>query len=101
MPTYYRYPEDLTGVNPDNLVVGEVVVLNDRPIRVAVPKYAPFFTKSLVVVDELTQRVLIKGADYTVPIINQEASLRTGEEIADAVLIENKDVSVTLASVSS
>ena len=93
MPTYYRYPEDLTGVNPDNLVVGEVITLNDRPIRVAVPKYAPFFTKSLVVIDELTQRVLTKGIDYSVPIISQEASLRTGEEIGDAFLIENKDVS--------
>ena len=93
MPTYYRYPEDLTGVNPDNLVVGEIITLNDRPIRVGVPKYGPFFTKSLVIYDQLTQQELKKGIDYTVPIISQEASLRTGEEIADAFLIENKNVS--------
>ena len=93
MPVYHRYPEDLTGVNPDNLVVGEVIVLNDRPIRVGVPKYAPFFSKSLVIIDELTQRTLIKGVDYRIPIISQEATLRVGEEIADAFLIENKDVS--------
>lgn len=93
MPVYHRYPEDLTGVNPDNSVVGEVIVLNDRPIRVGVPKYAPFFSKSLVITDQLTNRILVKDVDYRVPIISQEATLRTGEEIADAFLIENTSVS--------
>lgn len=93
MPTYYRYAEDFTGVNPDNLIVGEIISLSDRPIRVGVPKYAPFFSKSLVITDRLTQRVLVKGVDYRIPVIVQEASLRAGEEIADAFLIENPDVS--------
>ena len=93
MPVYHRYPEDLTGVNPDNSVVGEVIALNDRPIRVAVPKYAPFFVKNLVVYDQLTLRRLTLGVDYRVPIISQEATLRVGEEIGDAFLIENRDVS--------
>ena len=96
MPVYHRYPEDLTGVNPDNSVVGEVIALNDRPIRVGVPKYAPFFAKSLVVIDQLTQRLLIEGVDYRIPIISQEATLRVGETIADAFLIENNTVSANI-----
>ena len=90
---YYRYPEDPTGSNPDNLVSGEVYQLNDRPVRVAVPKYAPFFTDSLIVYDGLTQQPLVRGQDYKIPTISREATLRFGKEIADAILIENSNVS--------
>lgn len=93
MPTYYRYPEDPTGVNPDNLISGEVKTLSDRPLRIAVPEYAPFFTASLVVYDDLTQRPLIRNVDYRIPTISQEATLRYGLEVADVILIENTAVS--------
>ena len=93
MSAYYRYPEDPTGVNPDNLVSGEIHQLSNRPIRVAVPKYAPFFTDSLIVYDGLTQQPLVRGQDYKIPTISREATLRFGKEIADAILIENSNVS--------
>lgn len=94
MPVYHRYAEDLTGENPDNRVTGELCSLSNRPVRVAVPKYGPFFTeKNFSVYDNLTQRLLVKGVDYRCPMIVREATLRTGLEVADALLIENPDVS--------
>lgn len=90
---YYRYPEDPTGSNPDNLVSGEIYQLSERPIRVAAPRYAPFFTESLIVYDDLSQQPLIRGQDYRIPMICREATLRFGKEIADAILIENPNVS--------
>ncbi len=92
MTVYRRYAEDPTGSNPDNLVSEERISLNDRVIRVAVPKYGPFFTESLVVYDGLTQRRLEKGLDYRVPTIARDATLKFGLEVADALLIENTDV---------
>lgn len=93
MPVYQRYPEDPTGVNPDNFISGEVHTLSDRPIRVIVPRYAPFFVKSVIIYDGLTMQPLIKGSDYRIPTISQELSLKYGEAIADAILIENPSVS--------
>lgn len=92
MTVYTRYAEDPTGSNPDNLVSEERISLNDRAIRVAVPKYGPFFTESLAVYDGLTQRRLEKGLDYRVPTIARDATLKFGLEVADALLIENTDV---------
>lgn len=94
MPVYHRYPEDFTGANPDNFVDGELCSLSDRPIRVIVPKYGPFYVNSaLVLYDNFTMRRLEKGVDYTTPVIVRELCLKTGMEVADAILIINRSVS--------
>lgn len=93
MPTeYIRYAEDLTGTNPDNLVSGEPHALSARPVRVVVTNHGPFFTESVAVYDGVSQLPLIKGTDYTFPTISQELSLRSGKEVADAILITNTSV---------
>ena len=92
MTVYTRYAEDPTGVNPDNLVSEEQISLSDKVIRVAVPRYGPFFTESLSVYDGLTQRKLIKGTEYRIPTIARDATLKFGLEVADAILIENSAV---------
>lgn len=97
MSTYTRYAEDLTGTNPDNLVAGELIPLSDRPIRAAVPKYGPFFVDTLSIYDNYTQRKLDKGIDYDIPMISQEATLRTAQEVADAILIKNSSVSAQIS----
>lgn len=88
-----RYAEDPTGINPDNLVSGEEHFLSDRPIRIVVPKYGMFYTESLRIYDGATMQPLLKGRDFKIPVISQEASLRFAKEIGDAILIENRDVS--------
>lgn len=98
MPQYFRYAEDFTGLNPDNLVSGEIATLTDRPVRVCVPKHGPFFVESLRVYDNVTSRPLDKGneADFVIPLISQELVLKTGKEVADCFLILNRDVSSTI-----
>lgn len=94
MAVYTRYPEDPTGQNRDNLISGELFQLTDRPIRVLVPKYGPFFVnESLVIYDGVTEHPLVRGQDYRVPLVSQELSLRYGIEVGDAILIENPGVS--------
>ena len=44
-----RYPLDPTGVNPNNLVIGELAVLQTRPVRAITPIYGPFFSESVKV----------------------------------------------------
>ena len=89
----YRYAEDPTGTNPDNYVTAELHELSEKPVRVIVPTYGLFYTESLRLYDQVTMRPLVHMQDYRVPIINQEASLKFGKEIGDAILIENIEVS--------
>ena len=90
---YHRYAEDFTGKNPDNLVPGELYNLSDRPIRAVVPKYGPFFVDSLTIFDNLTKQPLDRGIDFKIPMLSQEATLKTGMTVADALLITNSAVS--------
>lgn len=91
--TYTRYPVDPTGINPDNKVAGEIHTLQTTSIRAVATTYGPFFTESLVVRDNGNGSVLIKGTDYSVVELLQEATLRFGKEIAMLVLITNPAVS--------
>lgn len=93
MPIYHRYAVDPTGQNPDNLVSGEPYTLSDRELRFLVPKYGSFYTNSVALFDASNSRLLERGVDYEIPMICQEATLRYGQEIADAILITNAGVS--------
>lgn len=86
-----RFALDETGVNPDNLVSGEVVQLSDRRYRCVVPRHAPFYVESLRVYDGVTQLPL-SPAQYSIPMISQEATLRMGKAVADSFIIEDETV---------
>lgn len=90
---FVRYLVDPSGTNPDNKVVGEIHTLQTTPIRAVATTYGPFFTESLAIYDHSNNRPLIKGTDYSVVEILQEATLRFGKEIAMLVLITNTAVS--------
>jgi hypothetical protein len=93
----YRYRLDPTGTNPDNLVVGEVkeigVLTGGQIYRGFAPKYGPFFSESVVLYDDITNRLLVRGTDYLIVEILEEASMRYAKEIASVILIKNPDVS--------
>ncbi len=91
-----RFALDETGVNPDNLVSGEIVQLTDRRYRCIVPRHAPFYVKSVRIYDQATQLPL-RQDQYSIPMISQEATLRFGEPIADSIIIEDETVSSTVA----
>jgi len=91
-----RYPLDPTGINPDNAVYGEVHTLSNRQIRAVAPTYGPFFTESLMVFDNLTNQLLVRGTDFQCVELLQEATVKFGKEIAQVVLILNQTVSDTV-----
>lgn len=88
-----RYQLDPTGINLDNRVVGEIHNLTSRDIRAVAPIYGAYFTDSLKVYDNSTDRLLARGTDYQCVELLQEASLKYGKEICLLILILNKTVS--------
>lgn len=88
-----RYALDPTGINPDNRVVGEIHNLSSRDIRAVAPIYGAYFTDSLRVYDNSTDRLLARGADYQCVELLQDASLKYGKEICLVVLVINKEIS--------
>ena len=81
---------DLLGTNPDNLISDEPHNLSNRPTRAIVPRKGAFFANSVIVYDGATQ--LHRGVDYQITELHQEATLRTGKEIAEVILIINTAV---------
>jgi len=91
--TTIRYELDITGVNPDNLVIGELHNLNDREVRAITPVHGPFFTSQLQVYDNTTGRILTRGLHYQCVELLQDATLKYGKEICSVILIIDKTIS--------
>jgi hypothetical protein len=89
-----RYPLDRTGINPDNLVVGELHMLSSRETRAVAPTYGAFFSdRTLRVYDNSTNQALTRGVHYQCVDLLQEASMMTGKEISMVILILDQTVS--------
>lgn len=82
---------DTTGNNSDNLISNEPYTLSARQTRSIATKMGPFFAKSLVIRDGAYQ--LVRGQDYQVVELHQEATLLYAQEIASVVLIINPAIS--------
>lgn len=89
----YRYPLDITGTNPDNLVEGELRTLNNKTVRVIAPSYGPFFTESVVLYDNDTNTLLNKGTDYKCVGLLQDATEQYGKEICEVILVFKQGMS--------
>lgn len=95
-----KYPLDLTGKSPDNLILGEphTLVENGQDgMRVFVPNYGAFYTESLVVRDETGTR-LKPNVDYIATYLHEEATRRSGLEVCGVIVVINPNVasSVTI-----
>lgn len=91
--TNIRYSLDPTGVNSDNLIIGEIHTLSTSRIRAVATTHGAFFTESLVIYDALDNRQLIRGVDYQCTELLQEATLKFGKEISMVIVITNQSVS--------
>lgn len=87
-PVVIRYPLDLTGRHPDNLVVGERHGPCGPGNRVFVPNYGPYYSKSLVVKNAATGNPLTPGMDYKAIQTFIEPTQMTGELVCSIVMIE-------------
>jgi hypothetical protein len=92
-PIAIKYPLDLTGINPNNLVISEPQVLPATGNRAFVPNYGPFYTKGLTVIDAATGGVLVPYSQYIAAQLQQDASEETGLEICGVIVITDPNVS--------
>lgn len=81
-----RYDLDITGVNPSNLVAGEVHTFDPSTTKLLIPKFGYFYKDSLVIVDHTTNTPLTK-AQYICTEYFHNASLKYGKEIVGSILI--------------
>lgn len=97
MPTQLiRYALDTTGVNPDNFVQDEAVVLENRRIRAIAPKEGAFFGASMVIRENSTGRTLTQGIHYSPGEYFRTASEMAGKRIYGIVLVNDPSVSSNL-----
>jgi hypothetical protein len=91
-----KYPEDPTGVNPNNLVINEPHDLGPARNRAFVPNYGSYFTESMIVTEAATGRVLTKGVHYIAAQLQQDATLAMDKEICAVVVVIDPDVQDSL-----
>lgn len=97
-----KYPLDLTGRNPTNLVAGERKLLLNRgntPFRVVSFDNGGFYANTLTVFDRNGKR-LIRGQDYIATYKHVDISDYTGLEVLSAIVILNHSLeqSVTIGA---
>lgn len=89
-----RYPLDLTGRSPTNLVPGERKILLDRgetPYRVVSFQAGGFYSHSLKVYDSTFKR-LKANTDYIATYTHADLSAYTGMEVCSTIVILNPDL---------
>jgi hypothetical protein len=98
-PLVLKYPLDLTGVNPNNLVLGEPHAMVRRKVRAVATNYGPFFTAGLKVYDATNPTVPlipgdpVNGGQYVAAELYSEATMRAGKEICAIIVITDQTVS--------
>lgn len=90
-----RYSLDLTGIDPDNLINREEVVLlqySGATVRPVVLDYGFYYTDSLRLYDA-DYRPLRVREDYVATYHSEELSERSGLEVCGAIVVTNPHVS--------
>lgn len=81
----YRYNEDMTAHNPDNLIINESHIAEGTSNGVIVPTYTPYYSEGLVV--RTATATLVRGRDYLVGELASEITARSGHESSNTILI--------------
>lgn len=92
----YVFALDKTGTAAENLVSGEIHTPPPRQIRPIAPKYGPYFTESLQLFDNTTNRLLVRDTDYLCVELLQDAAAMYGKEICSLILVINTAVSANI-----
>lgn len=92
-PLLFKYPLDLTGDAPTNLIINEPHTLGSDAKRAFVPNCGPFYTDSVKIVDAVSGEPLTPVTQYKILQPYQEASIRTGLDVASVIWINDKTVS--------
>jgi hypothetical protein len=92
----YKYPLDLTGQSPNNLIPSEVHNLALNKNRAFVCNYGPFYTKSVVIVDVASGKTLVPYTDYLALQLYPDATEQSGLEVCGIILVINPAISNTV-----
>lgn len=87
-----KYPLDLTGRSPDNLVNNESHIVPRERSRGFAVNYGAYFTKSIRIVHVATQKVLTPHTDFICIHLYEKAARATGQEVCAAVLLTNDEL---------
>ena len=87
-----RYIVDLTGVNPNNRVEGELHSLPNKINRSVAPTYGPYYTESLEVYDATTNNKLTRDIHYKCLDVVGLPTAQSGKEICTILVITNPSV---------
>lgn len=91
-PLLLKYPLDLTGRASTNLIIDEPHTIGSTTKRAFVPNSGPFYTESVKIVDIATGEPLTPVSQYLILQPYQEASIRTGLDVASVIYIVDKTV---------
>ncbi len=97
-PLLFKYPLDLTGKSSTNLVSDEPRRIDGTVRGVFVPHGGPFYVQSLVVKDAANGTVLQPRLDYLVLQPYQEASVKSGLDVAGVIYVTKANVSEVLVT---
>lgn len=90
----FKFEEDNTGLNPNNLVQAEEpTLLKASNSRFIVTEAGPFYTSSLIIVDLVTGKTLSPRLQYTAVQLEEEATLSSGKEVCSIIIIDDNAVS--------
>ncbi len=89
-----RHRLDITGINANNLVIGELHTPAVRKIRSVATTYGPYFTDSLRVFDHVTNKALVRGIDYQCVDILSLPTAQYAKEICTIILLTNRLISI-------
>ncbi len=89
MADILKYPEDLTGINPTNLVANEVKLLPRINNRGFAPSYGPFFAESFKLWHVATGKLLEPGTDYQILVMNQKATRVSAKLVCSLIYVNN------------
>lgn len=93
MTNIIKYPEDLTGLAPTNLVQGEEILLPRINNRGFSPKAGPFYADSLKVWHKATGKLLKPGVDYQILVMHSKATKESGKLVCSLVYVSNPEYS--------
>lgn len=91
-PIVIKYPLDLTGKSPNNLVLGEIHDLPAGVNRAIATNYGPFYTQKLVVRELPSGKVLTPNVQYKAVQLYEEATMRSGLEVCAILVITDTAV---------
>ncbi len=95
-PIVTRYPLDPTGVNPNNLVVGEIQTMPVQAIRCIALNNGAFFTQGLVVTDQNTHLPL-NPSQYYAGQMYEWPSAQFGLQVCSVIVITDPTVSSSVS----